>query len=982
MRKEQRPDVDEPRALDDAAGSEAHAPERLVVVGIGASAGGLETLGELVQHVPLDHTAFIVVQHLAPNYESQLPQLLARSTKLTVVAAADGMVLERDHIYVSPPNANLALMHGTLRLITPPDTHGVRLPIDYLFRSLADDQGSQAIGVVLSGTGTDGTFGLKAIKAAGGITLVQDPASAKYDGMPRSALASGAADYCLSVQGIGEELARIAKEPLHRPARSTTTPLRAQDQLAKLFVLIRAEFGNDLSHYKQATIERRIERRMTLHRLGRLEDYVRLVQQDHDELHALYKDMLITVTRFFRDPDVFDALVQRVLPQIFERKEIGAPLRVWVPACASGEEAYSIAMCLLQFCEDHGKDARIQIFGTDLDDECIQHARRAIYPANIAPDVPPEWLSRYFTKKDDEYQLSRRVRDLLVFSRQNVLKDAPFSRIDLASCRNLLIYLEPPAQKRVLRILHYALNPAGYLLLGSSETASDVPELFSSVDRKHKIFRKKHAAAQTGIDIAFGVPRTADAPQPAVQVRPTLSLQGLADRKVIELYGPAGVVLNEDLEIVQFRGHTGPFLDPAQGAASLHILKVARFEMHVALKRALEQAVAAQQRVTAEITYSIAGKPTTVVVDVVPLQDPDTAARCVLVLFRALPPPKEHAVVPGDAGDAASDLTARIHELEADLVSARDYLQATVEDKESMLEELKSANEELQSANEELQSTNEELETSREELQSTNEELTTVNDELESRMTELGQTNDDLHNVLAGIDNPVVIIGMDLRIRRFTSAAEKLFKLVPADVGRSIGFLDRFLGTGALEPKVSGVIQTLSVLDEEVLAASHRWYALKIAPYQTLDHSIRGALLTLVDIDVRKRAVEMTQDVAAYAARFLVAIGHPLLIIDRRLRVVWCNELFLESFQLASDETIGNVITTLGTRQFDDPALGERVAETFASSTVFHDFELHLHPSDTVDRVVRVGGSPIPASGETALMLLSFEPALHVGGAS
>jgi len=428
---------------------------------------------------------------------------------------------------------------------------------------------------------------------------------------------------------------------------------------------------------------------------------------------------------------------------------------------------------------------------------------------------------------------------------------------------------------------------------------------------------------------------------------------------------------------VQFRGHTGPFLDPAQGAASLNILKVARFELHIALKRSIEQALTSRQRVTTEVNYPTVEKRSVVAIDVVPLEESEATARCLLVMFRTVriadeSPPRKSKRSP----KAGSDLENRNRELESELSAAREFLQATVEEKEGMLEELKSANEELQSANEELQSTNEELETSREELQSTNEELTTVNDELESRMSELGQTNDDLHNVLSGVDNAVVIVGMDLRIRRYTSAAEKLFKLVPADIGREIGFIDRFLG-GALEPRVSSVIQSLSTLDEDVLAANQRWYTLKIAPYKTLDHSIRGALVTLVDIDVRKRAAEMTHDVAAYAARFLIAIGHPLLIIDRRMRVVWCNELFLDVFQIASDETIGNVLTTLGAQRFKE--LGVRVAESFGSSMMFRDVEIRVPLPDAGERVLRVGGSQIPASGDTALMLLSFEPITNQG---
>ncbi len=963
---------DEEAAEPEPRSPATEAPARFAVVGIGASAGGLEALGELIHYVPTEHMAFIVVQHLAPDHESMLPQLLARTSQLDVIPAADGTVLEASKIYVIPPNADLAVMNGVIRLITPSGARGPRLPIDFLFRSLADDQGTRAIGIVLSGTGTDGTFGLEAIKAAGGITFVQDPETAKYDGMPRSALASGAADFCLPLSGIGDELARIAQAPPRRVVAQAPAPLeRADDELASLFVLIRAEFGTDLSHYKLATIERRVERRMALHRLGRLEDYVRLVRHRRDELHALYSDLLITVTRFFRDPEAFEALRTLVLAPLIEHKDLHTPLRVWVPACSTGEEAYSIAISLLELCEDQRRDIRIQIFGTDLDEECIQHARRGIYPANIALDVSAERLNRFFIKKDDEFHVSRRVRDMLVFSRQNVLKDAPFSRLDLVSCRNLLIYLRAASQQRLLRILHYALAPSAHLFLGSSETVGEGPELFTAVDRKYKIYRRKHVAAQAGLDVSFGVPRLPEVTPPSAPVRPTLNLQGVADRKVLELYAPAGVVLNEDHEILQFRGRTGAFLDPAQGTATLNVLKVVRFELHVALKRALDQAVTTEQRVTAEVTYATGGRSVAVTLDVVPLSDPDTRARCLLVLFQPMAAARE---APLPAPGPAPALGLRIQELEGELALTHEYLQATIEEKESTLEELKSANEELQSSNEELQSTNEELETSKEELQSTNEELTTVNDELQSRMIELSQSNDDLHNVLSGVDNAVVIVGMDLRIRRYTAAAEKLFRLVPADVGRPIGFLDPFLGIGGLETKVSSVIHTLSSVEEELLASNHRWYMLKISPYKTLDHAIRGAMVTTVDIDIRKRAAELTHDVALYASRFLAAIGHPLLIIDRKQRVVWCNEPFLETFQLTSDETIGNQLGLLGARRFEAARLGEQIDAGFTSSKLFRDVRLRIRAPDAHEHVVRVGGGLIPASGEAVLMLVSFEP--------
>ncbi len=960
---------------------ETRAEARLIIVGLGASAGGLEPLGEVIRDAPPDGMAYVVVQHLAPHHESALTQLLARTSRLEVVTAADGMLLEPSHVYVIPPNADLAVLHGVIHLVTPPGGHGARLPIDYLFRSLADDQGSSAIGVVLSGTGSDGTFGLKAIKAAGGLTFAQDPSTAKYDGMPRSAIASGAADFVLAPRDIGEELARISQRSEHRPIPRATELPQGQDQLGKLFVLIRSEFGTDLMHYKQSTIERRIERRMTMHRLDRLDDYVELVLGSPDELRALYDDMLITVTSFFRDPEVFDALKATVFPQIFERKEGSRPVRVWVPACATGEEAYSIAMCMLEFCEEHICDARIQMFGTDLNEDAIQHARRGIYPANVTLDVSPERLNRFFVRKDSELHIARRIRDMIVFSRQDVLKDAPFSRMDLVSCRNLLIYLQPAAQKKVLRLLHYALNPNGYLLLGASETVGDAPGLFSALDRKHKLYRKKLVSVHA-LDVGLGVSLPAEPPQPAATARPPMSLQALVDRKVLDLYGPAGVVINEDLEIMQFRGHTGPYLDPMPGTASLNLLKIARFELHLELKRAVQQAVASRERVTTHAMYPDGDRQRAVELDAVPLQDPDTQTRCLLVTFRPMPPPREipmHAAGDAQTSEAVLPLAQRIQELERELAAMREYLQTTMEERESTLEELKSANEELQSSNEELQSTNEELETSKEEMESTNEELTTVNDELQSRMAELSQINDDLHNVLAGVDNAVVIVGLDLKIRRYTVAAARLFNLVPGDIGRSIGFLDPFFATaaagdGALEPKLSAVIQSLSSVEEEVQASNHRWYALRIIPYKTLDHAIRGALLTLVDIDVRKRATEITRDVGAYADRFLAPIGHPLLIVDRKLRVVWCNDPFLATFQLAREETIGSTLPSLGARQFAEPALRDRLEPLLAAGTTFRNQRLRYRSRETGEHTFCVSGSQVPASGETPLVLLSIEP--------
>ncbi len=529
---------------------------KLFVVGIGASAGGFEATRALLQELDVSTLAVVVVQYLSPQNESLLPDLLAKATKAVVVEAKDGLSLAPNHVYVIPPAADLAVLKGTLHLMTPAVGAG-RLPIDYFFRSLAADAGPRAAGVVLSGTGSDGTFGLKAIKEAGGITFAQDPATAKYEDMPRSASESGWADFTLPVSGIAEELGALARRPY--PLRDRANGTLPHEHVSKLILLMRTAFGNDLTYYKPNTIERRIERRMALHKLDRLDDYVRFVSGNPEELRLLYKDMLISVTAFFRDAEPFEHLKERIFARILEHKDVGSQIRIWVPACSTGEEAYSYAMCLLEYLDERASDFRIQIFGTDVDETSIAYARRGAYPLNIALDVSPERLHRFFVKKDNEYQVARRIRDMVVFSVQNVTKDPPFSRLDLASCRNLLIYLQPQMQKRVLRVLHYALSPTGFLVLGTSETVGEASELFSLADRKSKIYSKKHVVTHTTLDMGFGV-HAAEPPRPApsgANHRSAANISTLAERKILELFGPPGVVINDELEVIHIRGRTG-----------------------------------------------------------------------------------------------------------------------------------------------------------------------------------------------------------------------------------------------------------------------------------------------------------------------------------------------------------------------------------------------------------------------------------------
>jgi two-component system CheB/CheR fusion protein len=959
--------------VQDAAETRDRDTEKFFVVGIGASAGGLEALSELVKHAPLDKMALVVVQHLAPHHDSILPQLLARSTTVEVLTAADGMPAQPNHVYVIPPNTDLALLHGTLRLIPPPTDGRPRLPIDYFFRSLAQDKGHAAIGVILSGTGTDGTLGLGAIKEGGGLGFVQDPPTARYDGMPRSALQSGFADFCLAPRAIGEELARIARQSDGmRIRRAPVRPPQVQEQIARLFLLVRSAFGNDLTRYKPTTVERRIERRMTLHRMGNLEEYVKYVQGNPEELHALYRDMLIAVTNFFRDHEPFEQLKSKIFPRILEDKGSRLPIRIWVPACATGEEAYSIAIVLLESLGEKAIDLRVQIFGTDVDDQSIQHARRGIYPHNIELDVSPDRLSRFFIRRDSDYQVSRRIRDMVVFSKQNLLRDAPFSRMDLVSCRNVLIYLQPSAQKKVLNILHYALNPSGYLLLGNSETVGDAPELFSLLDRKTKIYTKRHSGTVSSLDEILSVPAGFDRVRPGAAARPAASLQVLADRKIIEVYGPPGVLINENLDILHFRGHTGPYLNPAPGAASFNLLRLARPELHIELKRCVQEAFSDDKRVSTDVKFYDTGRASAVRLDLVPFHEPETNTRCLLVSFIRLDPPPD--VLPAafpvnETDDRIVALGRRLQEVERELEATKEYLQSTIEDKESANEELKSANEELQSSNEELQSTNEELETSREEMQSSNEELTTVNEELQNRMSELGQTNDDLHNVLVGLDNTVIIVGLDLRIRRFTATAERLLDLVAGDVGRTIGYLDTFCGV-EMGSKVSHVIESLASVEEELLCRNQRWYLLRIAPYKTLDHSIRGAVISLSDIDIRKRSAALMRDVGEYASKFLGAIHHPLVMLDGKFRIVWANDAYYKRFQMVPEETIGNVFPNMGDPAWTRSRVRDRLEDTLRTGTVLKDFTI-----PTEGKRVRLGASRVPVASDSTLLLISIEEA-------
>jgi two-component system CheB/CheR fusion protein len=841
------------------------AEQTFPVVGVGASAGGLDAFTKLLKNLPANTgMAFVLIQHLDPKHVSLLPELLARATAMPVVEISDGTRIAPNHVYVMPPNYSLAMLHGVLHLMPRPDEHGKHLPIDDFLRSLAEDRQSNAIGVILSGTASDGTLGMKAIKAEGGITFAQSEDSAEYDGMPHSAIAAGHVDFVLAPEDIGKELVRIARHPY---LRLDETGPRGElvseggDNLNKIFVLLRSRTGNDFTYYKHSTIRRRIKRRMVLHQLEKMEDYVKYLQKQPGELDALFQDILINVTSFFRDPETFEALKQEVFPILTEKRPADHPLRIWVPGCSTGEEVYSLAITLLEFLGDRSSNLQIQIFASDIDDKAIDKARQGVYPEAIRDNIAPGRLQRFFIKTPSGYQISKTIRDMCVFAVQNVIKDPPFSRLDLICCRNLMIYLGAILQKKVLYTFHYALLPGRFLMLGTSETIGSFADLFATVDKKNKIYTKKSAATLPGYD--FTIPAHVAPPPAADQTTPArapsgLDLQHEAERLILNAYGPPGVIINQDMQILHFRGQTGPYIEPSPGSASLNLLRMARQDLVMELRAAVHQAVKARSQARKEgVRIRDADGYRIVNLQVLPLAAEGAVEPHYLVLFE--PGSEVTTVAPENAKAPDTTENLRIQALEQELLSNREYMQSIIEEQEATNEELQSANEEIQSANEELQSTNEELETAKEELQSTNEELSTINEEHENRNQELMNSNNDLANLLASVEVAIVILSDDLSIRRFTPTAKSLLNLIDADIGRPIGNIRPNVSVPDLEHRVRQVIATMSVQSIEVQDSNGRYYALSIRPYKTMDNRIEGVVMSFINIDSTKEAERLHQ---------------------------------------------------------------------------------------------------------------------------
>jgi two-component system CheB/CheR fusion protein len=983
------PDTEAPRAADTAA--------PFPIVGIGASAGGLAAFRRLLGGLPAETgMAYVLVQHLDPKHESILAELLSKASRMSVAEVTRDVRVEPNRVYVIPPSEDIVLAAGLLKLVPRSQNGGSHMPIDSFLRTLAEGQGSQAIGVILSGMASDGTLGLAAIKAEGGIAFAQEPGSAQHEDMPRNAIAAGCVDFVLSPEDIARELTRLGRHPyliLNKPNGTGGTDGAAtdDDDLTPILSMLKKATGADFSAYKKATLHRRIARRMAVNRTETLVDYARELEGDggEAEAEALYQDCLISVTSFYRDPAVFEALSDNLLPVLLEGRSSDTPIRVWVPGCATGEEAYSIAICLLERAGGLPGSPSFQIFATDLSENALKKARAGIYAENIVQNVSPERLRRFFARVDGQYQISKAIREMCVFAHHDLTRDPPFSRMDLISCRNLLIYLEPRLQERVFASFHYALNPSGYLMLGPAEGVGPSSALFSAFDEKHKMFKRKATAVPALLHYGPGSRTAGRGPAPVV-LTPKAAVRSEvpreADRILLARYGPPGVVVDEALNIIEFRGDTNPFLEHAHGQATLNLIQMARKGVLVELRQAIEEAREKRRPSRKEgLQIRYRGRLHKLNVEAIPIQGRATAEHCLLILFE-MDTASASAASPAQPasalGAAAESKDARIAQLEEKLAETSQYLHTVLREHDTALEQLQTTNEEALSSNEEMQSVNEELQTAQQEIQSANEELATLNQELQDRNVLLGHLNDDLLNLLGSVNIPIVMVGKDLHVRRFTPAAENLFGLVPSDVGRPLGDVRPYLDAPELEREVREVIERMRVSEREVQGRNGRFYVMQIRPYMTRANAIGGAVVVLMDVDALRRGAEETQRTLDRANSIVATVREPLLILDGDLRVEQANRAFYQTFRVGPEETRGRRFHELGDGQWDRPTLRDTLAEVLARDSTFEDFEVEQEFPLIGRRTMVLNARRLPQEpGATSRLLLAIEDRTEINPA-
>ena len=949
------------------------------IIGIGASAGGLEAFELFFKTISTDSgMAFVLVPHLDPGHASMLSEILQRNTTMPVHEAQDQTPIQANHVYIIPPNRDMALFHSTLHLSVPEQARGLRLPIDSFFRSLAEDQGERAICVILSGSGSDGTLGLRAVHGAGGVSFVQEPATAKYDGMPSSAVQSGLATYVLPVEKIPEQLVAYVKTIADTGVPPALPVPAVTSAMTRIMMLLRSKTGNDFSQYKKSTISRRIERRMVVHTLADTDAYARYLHENPAEVQVLFKELLINVTSFFRDTEAFAALTKEALPRIFEGKPENYIFRVWVPGCASGEEAYSIAMLFSEYMNEIKQEFKIQIYATDIDDDAIATARSGMFPANIAIDVSPERLRRFFTKGENGFRIKKEIREMVVFAIQNVITDPPFTKMDLISCRNVLIYLEIELQNRVIPAFHYALRPGGILFLSPSEGIGNFVDLFASLDKKWKIYTVRPSLASARTLVAQRFAWTGDKPMrlpgDTPGIKDKTNFAELTRRVLLQSYAPPSVITDELGNIIYVHGDTGKYLQPAQGQATLNVIDMAREGLQLDLRSAIMAATLQKKPIIVkDLPVRTNGGIHGVELAVRPLADPEATRELLLVSFQETELQPLGKSVPRKRS-TAKGMTKRVEELEQDLAYTKENLQATIEEMQAANEELKSTNEELQSTNEELQSTNEELETSKEELQSVNEEIVTVNSELQAKIEQLTGIQNDMKNLLENVNVGTIFLDERLAIKRFTRDAVKVFRLAASDMGRPLADIRSNIPDDDLIPEAQGVLDSLIPREKQVRTTSNEWYQVRIIPYRTYENVIDGVVLTFSDITELK-AVEAAAKVARdYAQSIVDTVREPLVVLNSRFEVVSASRAFYRTFGVTTEETQGLMLYALGDGQWDIPDLHELLETVLPGKTSFENFEVEHDFPGIGQRKMLLNARRVPGeAGTTQHILLAIE---------
>lgn len=880
---------------DQITGSEA---DSFPVVGIGASAGGLEALEQFLANVPENSgMAYIVIQHLDPTQKGMLPELLQRVSKMRVFQVKDHMAVKPDCVYVIPPNKSMSILKGILYLFDPLEIRGLRLPIDFFLRSLAVDQKEQSVGVILSGMGSDGSSGLHAIKENNGIVMVQTPASAKFDSMPRNAIDSVLADIIAPVNELpGRLIDLINQTPTLKPAADIED--KEKNALEKIIILLRTHTGNDFSLYKKNTLYRRIERRMGIHKIDKISLYVHFLQENQSEIDILFKELLIGVTNFFRDTPVWEKLKEQVLSGILSGIKDGTMIRAWVPGCSTGEEAYSLAIVIKEIIEKvnpHG-GVSLQIFATDLDNEAIETARKGLFPANIVSDVSPARINRFFVKTDDGFRINTEIREMIVFAQQNIIMHPPFTKIDILTCRNLLIYMDSELQKKLIGLFYYSLNPDGIMVLGSSESLGTQAPLFTTIDSKLKIYKRSNT---TLIPELFDFPSSfsrAKSTNNEIQMPAKLpaNIQSPAEQLLLQYFSPPAVLVNENGDIIYISGRTGKYLEPAVGKANLNIFAMLREGLRNEFPLAFRKVLTTkEQEILHHIKVGANGHFQTLDVIIQWIDKPETLKGMVMVVFSDVN--EISSTKPKSNRKTINSI--KQSELEKELQHSRETMQNTMEEMQTSQEELKSANEELQSTNEELQSTNEELTTSKEEMQSLNEELQTVNAELQSKVDDYSRVNNDMKNLLNSTDIATLFLDKELNIRRYTNQTTKIFKLIKSDIGRPFTDQASDLDYPDLADDALEVLRTLVFMQKQISTKDGRWFSIRIMPYRTFDDRIDGLVITFINIS----------DLKLMEAKLIEAEQLNRLLLDSASGVVikLSTELKIEEFNSKAELLLG-----------------------------------------------------------------------------